>query len=228
MICKQGWEVARLFEEIGTHPENNVLAVAEALTFHQMIGAKRKEARLVHLQDSWAKLLLEHDRVRLHTSLELGRACGIATVEIEGIEPADLFRYLWVDHRIRTTPITHDEIRGIRVSPSVYTTLEDRLLHSYLQENPGDMYLEFPVGGGDENHGPRRIDGVLVPGPETTGWSEAVDGQLYGSIRKRKTHQNMGNLFGWIYGDQPAGFREHTWERYKEHATEDAPEMKEE
>jgi len=115
----------RKFEEIGTHPEANFLAVAEALTFHQMIGSKRKEARLIHLRDYWAKPLLEHDRVRLHTSLEPGRACGIAIVEIEGIEPADLYSYLWKEHRIRTTPITHDEFRGIRVSPSVYTTPEE-------------------------------------------------------------------------------------------------------
>lgn len=99
--------------------------MAEALTFHQMIGPRRKEARLVHLRDCWAKPLLEHDRVRLHTSLEPGYACGIVTVEIRGIEPADLYRYLWEEHSIRTTPITHAECRGIRVSPSVYTTAEE-------------------------------------------------------------------------------------------------------
>lgn len=51
------------------------------------------------------------------------------------------------------------------------------------------------------------------------GWSAALAGQLYGSVRKRKTHQNMGNLFGWIYGDRPMDFREATWQRYVEHAT---------
>ncbi len=46
------------------------------------------------------------------------------------------------------------------------------------------------------------------------GWEAAVEGQLYGSIQRRKSHANMGNLFGWIYGDQPEDFRIATWERY--------------
>ena len=47
-----------------------------------------------------------------------------------------------------------------------------------------------------------------------TGWSKAVEGKLYKSIRDRKTHANMGNLFGWIYGDVSKEFRIKTWERY--------------
>jgi selenocysteine lyase/cysteine desulfurase len=115
----------RKFEEIGTHPAANYLAIGEALTFHQGIGPKRKEARLVYLRDYWAKRLLEHDRVRLHTSLKPGLACGIATVEIEGIEPGELSNWLWREHHIIVTPINHADFRGLRISPSVYTTIEE-------------------------------------------------------------------------------------------------------
>ncbi len=118
-------ENIRKYEEIGTHPAANYLAIAEALSFHQGIGGKRKEARLVFLRDYWAKPLLEHRRVRLHTSLKPGFACGIATVEIEGIEPNDLADWLWQEHHIIVTPINHDEFQGLRVSPSVYTTPEE-------------------------------------------------------------------------------------------------------
>lgn len=115
----------RKFEEVGTHPAANHLAIAEALTFHQALGPARKEARLVYLRDRWARRLLEHDRVRLHTSLKPGMACGIATVQVEGVETPDLQGHLWRRHRIYTTPIGHDEFEGLRVSPSVYTTLEE-------------------------------------------------------------------------------------------------------
>jgi selenocysteine lyase/cysteine desulfurase len=115
----------RKFEEIGTHPAANYLAIAEALTFHQGIGGRRKEERLVYLRDYWAKRLLAHDRVVLHTSLEPGLACGIANVEIEGVDPGELTSWLFREHRIIVTPIVHDDFRGIRVSPSVYTTLEE-------------------------------------------------------------------------------------------------------
>ena len=44
------------------------------------------------------------------------------------------------------------------------TTLEDRLIERYHAEHPGALFLELPVGGADETHGPRRLDGLLVPG----------------------------------------------------------------
>ena len=115
----------RKFEEIGTHPAANYLAIAEALTFHQAIGAARKEARLRYLRDSWARPLLDLPGVSLHTSLEPQFSCGFANVEIEGIEPGALTSWLWREHRIIVTPIVHPEFRGIRVSSSVYTTPEE-------------------------------------------------------------------------------------------------------
>jgi selenocysteine lyase/cysteine desulfurase len=118
-------EDIRKFEEIGTHPEANFLAVAEALTFHQAIGGARKAARLVYLRDYWTKPLLELDGVYLNTSLRPGFACGIANVGIEGTTPGDLAAWLWAEHRIFTVGIGHEECPGIRVSPSVYTTREE-------------------------------------------------------------------------------------------------------
>jgi selenocysteine lyase/cysteine desulfurase len=125
----------RKFEEIGTHPAANYLAIAEALTFHQGIGSQRKAARLRYLRDRWAKRLLQHDRVRLHTSLKPTFSCGIATVQIKDIDSADLAKYLWEKHRIIVTPIKHPEFEGIRVTPSVYTTLEEIDLFAEVMES---------------------------------------------------------------------------------------------
>jgi len=115
----------RKFEEIGTHPAANYLAIGEALTFHQGIGPKRKDARLVYLRDYWANTLLENDNVRLHTSQKPGFACGIANVEVVGVAPNALRDHLWRQHRIITVSINHAEFQGLRVSPSVYTTISE-------------------------------------------------------------------------------------------------------
>lgn len=115
----------RKFEEIGTHPCANHLAIAEALTFHQGIGPKRKTERLVYLRDRWAKRLLQTDRIRVNTSLEPGFACGIANVGIDGIDTVALRNWLWNEHRIITVSINHAQFQGLRVSPSVYSTLEE-------------------------------------------------------------------------------------------------------
>ena len=115
----------RKFEEIGTHPAAPYLAIAEALTFHQGINAKRKEARLRYLRDRWAKRLLQNDRVRLNTSLKPEFSCGLANVQITGIDPGKLTGYLWDKHRIIVVSIKHAEFEGIRVTPNVYTTIEE-------------------------------------------------------------------------------------------------------
>lgn len=115
----------RKFEEIGTHPAANFLAIAEAIAFHRGIGAERKAARLTYLRDRWARPLAADRRVRLHTSLKPGFACGVATVELPGVDSAALKAHLWNRHRIFVVAIQHPEFEGIRVTPSVYTTIEE-------------------------------------------------------------------------------------------------------
>ena len=115
----------RKFEEIGTHPAANILGIADALTFHEGIGAERKAARLRFLRDRWAKRLLKNDRVRLHTSLDPRYSCGIANVEITGLDPYKLYKHLWDHHRLFVTPIVHPEFQGLRITPSVYTTIPE-------------------------------------------------------------------------------------------------------
>ncbi|HEB54118.1 MAG TPA: aminotransferase class V-fold PLP-dependent enzyme [bacterium] len=115
----------RKFEEIGTHPVAPALGVAEALAFHQGLGAERKLARLVYLRDRWIDALRGDARVRLHTDLTPGRAGAIATVQIEGVPSAALVKHLWQRHRILTALIAHPRFEGVRVSPSVYTTLAE-------------------------------------------------------------------------------------------------------
>lgn len=115
----------RKFEEIGTNPAANRLAIAEALTFHQALGPARKAARLRYLRDTWVKCVTEHDRVRLHTSLKPGYSCGFATMQIEGVNSRDLSKWLWHEKQILVAAITHEQFEGIRVTPNVYTTLEE-------------------------------------------------------------------------------------------------------
>lgn len=115
----------RKFEEIGTHPAANYLAVGEALTFHQGIGADRKEARLRYLNDYWIDQIIDYDRVRLNTSRDPKYYCGIVNVQIKDIDPGKLTNHLWKKHQIIVTPIKHNEFEGIRVTPNVYTTIEE-------------------------------------------------------------------------------------------------------
>ena len=112
----------RKFEEIGTHPAANYLAIAEAVTFNEGIRQDVKTARLTWLRNRWADALTEYDRVVMRTSLKPNRAAGLATVDIQGIEPIDIVNHLWKKHRIIVVAINEPFSRGIRVAPNVYTT----------------------------------------------------------------------------------------------------------
>jgi isopenicillin-N epimerase len=115
----------RKFEEIGTHPAANHNAIGEALTFHNGIGAERKAARLRYLRDRWMRRLEGQPGVVLHTSFDPEMSCGLANVGITGINPGDLSAHLWNTQKIIVTPIGHEACPGIRVTPNVYTTLDE-------------------------------------------------------------------------------------------------------
>lgn len=121
---KQAGDI-RKFEEIGTHPAAPRLAIGEAILFHRGIGAERKADRLRWLARYWQNRLRTLERVRLHTPLDDRQSCAVGTVEIVGVEPGALQQHLFNNHRIFTTPIVHPEFKGIRVTPSVYTTIEE-------------------------------------------------------------------------------------------------------
>jgi len=115
----------RKFEEVGTHPAAPRLAIGEAILFHNGIGAKRKEERLRYLSRYWMNKLKDLPNVRFHTSWQPNQSCGIANVEIVGVDPGALSGYLMDKHKIFTTAIVHEEFKGIRITPSVYTTLKE-------------------------------------------------------------------------------------------------------
>jgi len=115
----------RKFEEIGTHPAANHNAIAEALTFHHGIGIERKVARLRYLRDRWARRLEKLPNVRFFARPDEVNTGGLVTVGIEGVDPAKLTAYLWNRYRIIVVGITHEQFKGNRVTPNVYTTLEE-------------------------------------------------------------------------------------------------------
>ncbi|WP_411278955.1 aminotransferase class V-fold PLP-dependent enzyme [Gemmatimonas sp.] len=117
----------RKYEEIGTHPAANHNAISVSLAFHRAIGAARKQARLKFLRDRWAKRLLAEGqgRVKVLTPLDSKWGGGIGFFNVDGLDPVKLGSWLVTQHRVVQTPIVHAEFSGIRVTPNVYTTLDE-------------------------------------------------------------------------------------------------------
>src|SRR5213593_2148205 len=115
----------RKFEEIGTHSAAPKLAIGEAMLFHNGIGGKRKEARLRYLSRYWMNRLKDVPKIRFNTSFDPNQSCAIANVHIDATNPEAVTKYLFDKHRIFTVPILHEEFQGIRITPNLYTTIEE-------------------------------------------------------------------------------------------------------
>lgn len=50
---------------------------------------------------------------------------AIANVNIDGVDPIAIGSYLMSKHKIYTTPIVHDEFKGLCITSNVYTTLDE-------------------------------------------------------------------------------------------------------
>jgi isopenicillin-N epimerase len=122
----------RKFEHIGTHPEYLKLAVGDALAFHHGIGGKRKEERLRYLRNYWAEALEKLPGVKILTSYAPEQSCGLGTFTVENMDMEKLNQILFQKHKIHSNafeipPVKEngEPIMGIRVTPSIYTTLRE-------------------------------------------------------------------------------------------------------
>jgi selenocysteine lyase/cysteine desulfurase len=117
----------RKYEEIGTHPAANHNAIAVSLAFHRAIGSDRKIARLRFLRDRWATRVVAESggRARMLTPIGPTENGAIGVVSIDGVDIGKLQGWLLAKHKIVSTPLIHAEFSGLRVTPNVYTTLDE-------------------------------------------------------------------------------------------------------
>jgi isopenicillin-N epimerase len=117
----------RKYEEIGTHPAANHNAIAVALAFHRSIGAERKIARLRYLRNRWADRVVKESggRARMLTPIGPNESGAIAVIAFDGLDVSALHSWLRNKHRVVTTALLHEEFHGLRVTPNVYTTLDE-------------------------------------------------------------------------------------------------------
>jgi selenocysteine lyase/cysteine desulfurase len=115
----------RKFEEIGTHPAAPHNAIAEALTFTELIGVERKAARLRYLRDRWMDRLGEVAGAVIRTSRDARMSCGLGLIQFRGRPAAKLAGALWEQHRILVVAISRKDYDGLRITPNIYTTVRE-------------------------------------------------------------------------------------------------------
>ncbi len=121
---RESGDISRL-NHTGTIPVYHDLAIEDAIDYYNMLGAERKESRLRYLQDYWTSKVRNHKNININTPVEPHRACGIANVGIEGIKPSELANRLLDEYKIFTVAIDYANVRGCRITPNVFTTIEE-------------------------------------------------------------------------------------------------------
>jgi selenocysteine lyase/cysteine desulfurase len=118
--------IARL-NHTGTAPVHTDLAIGDALDYYASLGADRKESRLGYLRQYWTSKVREMPHVVVNTPVEASRTCAIANVGIKGMKAGEMADRLMKEHKIYTVAIDAPEagVVGCRVTPNVYTSLEE-------------------------------------------------------------------------------------------------------
>ncbi|MEP7127726.1 MAG: aminotransferase class V-fold PLP-dependent enzyme [Chitinophagales bacterium] len=113
------------FEAQGTRSFPAEQAIGYALDFHNAIGSQRKEARLRYLKNYWAEKAKDIPKVKLHTSLKDAFSCAICGVSVDGITTGALADFLFARYKIHAVNIEWENIKCVRITPNVYTSLKE-------------------------------------------------------------------------------------------------------
>lgn len=115
----------RKFENLGTRNMAAEMAIGAAVDFHNVIGIKRKEARLRYLKNYWLEKASKLKGAVVCTSLKPQYSCAIGNIGFENWKAGDIDARLYDKQRIHVTSIVLEKINGVRVTPNVYTNMYD-------------------------------------------------------------------------------------------------------
>jgi selenocysteine lyase/cysteine desulfurase len=125
-----GADDIRKLAHFGTTPPGPVLAIEDAIAFHQLIGSANKEARLRYLKDYWVNRVRSFRRIEMLIPEASERSCAIAAFRVADMDGQAVVNYLLEQHGIFTCAPFIGEERFIRVTPALHNGPEqlDRLV----------------------------------------------------------------------------------------------------
>lgn len=113
------------FEHLGTRSVPVELSIGHAIDFHNWIGIERKQARLHYLKTLWTQKAVQLPGVFLSTNTDPEHSCSIANFRIEGEDMRKLGSTFLSKHNLYTTVTNHKDVKGMRISPNVFTLAEE-------------------------------------------------------------------------------------------------------
>lgn len=123
----------RKFEALGTRNFAAEQAIMTAIDFHEAIGIKRKQARLLYLKNYWTQKVKHLPQLKFNTTLNDKYSNAITNVIMDGMSAQEMEAFLYDKYKIHTSSVNWANIHGLRITPSVYTSLNelDKLVHGF-------------------------------------------------------------------------------------------------
>ena len=90
-----------------------------------MIGADKKEARLKYLKSYWTEKVRDLAGLHIHTPWDLERSSALTLISVDGYSPDELVAALYDKFRIFTVARKNPVVNGVRVTPHLYTRIEE-------------------------------------------------------------------------------------------------------
>ena len=113
------------FEEMSIQVLPNLLALGYAIQFHLQLTRDVKEARLTYLRQRWTDALQKLDTIAFNVPLNTTQCKGIASFHINDEDPLQIEKQLFELYGIHVVGFIWPNLSGIRVTPNVYTPIED-------------------------------------------------------------------------------------------------------
>lgn len=118
-------EDIRKFESLGTRSFAIEEAIGQAIDFQLSIGPDVKQERLQFLKEYWTSGVTDHPKIRINTDTHPKRSCALCIVAVDGKTPGEVSEALQGKYKIHTTAIDFHTVKGVRVTPHVYTVKAD-------------------------------------------------------------------------------------------------------
>lgn len=125
---------ARSFEAFGQRDDARLAALGATIDFLDTVGMANVEARIRQLTARLMSKLEGSSKLKLRTNRAAALSAGVVKVDIPAVDLAALDAKLYAAHGMAFSVTAQGPLRGMRVSPHVYNSLEemDRIAEAFL------------------------------------------------------------------------------------------------
>lgn len=113
------------YEFLGTRSIPAEMAALDAIEFHKKLGSQNVHKRLHYIKNYWLEQLKEFEQVTVHTSMKPDFSGAMATISIDGMTAGEIVSGIRKTAHFDVGHIVWNGLDAVRISPHIYTSLQE-------------------------------------------------------------------------------------------------------